>query len=133
MMPVGSDFSFNYSKMLAMNDRFFPDSEGELKHTHRSPPLEFQVEIRQRTTEQGSPSSIHLGNVVEDRRLDELPVPDRTGGLVQMNQAASDERGTEKNFSPHLICYALILGRQWVQLQIRGGFFNVRQSSILSQ
>ena len=79
-----------------MNDRFFPDSEGELKHTDRSPPLEFQVEIRQRTTEQGSPSSIHLGNVVEDRRLDELPVPDRTGGLVQMNQAASDERGTER-------------------------------------
>ena len=70
------------------------------------------MEIRQRATEKGSPSSIHLGNVVEDRRLDELPVPDRTGGLVQMNQAASDERGTEKNFSPHLICYALIPGRQ---------------------
>ena len=58
-MPVGKYFSFTYTNMVAMNDRFFPDSEGELKHTHRSPPLEFQVEIRQRTTEQGSPSSIH--------------------------------------------------------------------------
>ena len=34
---------------------------------------------------------------MEDRRLDGLPVPDRTGTLIQMNQAASDERGTEEN------------------------------------
>jgi hypothetical protein len=111
-MPVGNDFYFHYTDIVAMNDRYFPEFEGELQHTDRSPPLEFQVAIRQWTTEQGSPASIHLRTVVEDRRLDGLPVPDRTGGLVQMNQAASDERGTEKDFSPHPVCYALILDRQ---------------------
>ena len=96
-MPVGNDFYFHYTDTVDQNDRCFPDFEGELQHTDRSPPLDFQVEIRQRTTEQGSPSSIHLRKGVEDRRLDGLPVPDRTGTLIQMNQAASDERGTEEN------------------------------------
>jgi len=70
------------------------------------------VQIRQRTTEQGSLPGIHLRNVVEDRCFDGPPVPDKTGGLAQMNQAASDERGTEKNFSPQMVFYALILSRQ---------------------
>ena len=81
-MPVGNDFYFDYTNMVAMNDRFFPDSEGELKHTEYSPPLEFQVEIRQRTTEKGSPSSMLLRKVVEDRRPDGPLVPNRTGGLI---------------------------------------------------
>ena len=57
VMPVGNDFSFHDTDVVAVNDRFVPDSEGELEHTNRSPPLEVQVEIRQRTTEQGSPPS----------------------------------------------------------------------------
>jgi hypothetical protein len=35
-------------------------------------------------------------------------------------------RGALKEFSPHFASYALIPGRQWVQLQFLGGFFNVR-------
>src|SRR5476651_1304772 len=57
-----------------------------ISNIQTSPPLKYQVDVRQRTTEQGRPSSIHLKNVVEDRRLDELPVPGRTGGLVQMTR-----------------------------------------------
>lgn len=32
---------------------------------------------------------------VEDRHRDGVLVPDRTGGVIQANQAASDEKDTE--------------------------------------
>jgi hypothetical protein len=49
-MAEGNDFPFYYTNMLPIKDRFLPDSEGQLKHTDYSPPLEFQVKVRQRTT-----------------------------------------------------------------------------------
>ena len=51
-----------------------------------------------------------LRKVVEDHRRDGLLVPNRTGGLIQMDQAASDERGTERNFGPQTVLSAYILG-----------------------
>src|SRR5947209_3944691 len=44
--------------------------------------------------------------VVEDRRLHGPLVPNRTGSLIRVDRAASDERETEKDFRPHPIVYA---------------------------
>jgi hypothetical protein len=72
--------------------------------------------------------SILARQVVEDHRRGGPLVPNRTGGLIsdKIDQAASDERGTERNFSPHLYLYHYTLG-----LSIPKSLFSV--SSLLKQ
>jgi hypothetical protein len=60
--------------------------------------------------EHPGPVNILLRQVVEDRRRGGPLAPNRIGGLIQMDQAASDERGTERTFSPHPASSAFTLG-----------------------
>jgi len=46
---------------------------------------------------QAGPRNVFLRKIVEDRNRNGPLVPDKTGGVIQVNQAASGERGTEEN------------------------------------
>ena len=105
VMPVGNVGSNgHYTDILANRDRF-PDFEGVSQHTDLLPTPRVRWTFASGLPRKAVPPASFLRNVVEDRRRDGPLVPNRTGGLIQLDQAASDERGTERNFSPHPSLY----------------------------
>jgi len=48
------------------------------------------------------PRNVDMRKIVEDRHRNGPLVPDKTGGVIQVNQAASGERGTEA-ISVHIL------------------------------
>jgi hypothetical protein len=83
VMPVGNVGSNGpYTDVVAKRDRF-PDFHGKNQHMDLLPTPRVRWDVHQWTTGKGSPSSVLLRKVVEDRRPDGPLVPNRTGGLIQ--------------------------------------------------
>lgn len=74
------------------------------------------------------PENICWREIAKDRRRDGLLVPDRTGGLTQVDQAASDERGTEAT-SGHvnIFCFDSLLVNPKIAFTERFVGFNLRE------